>query len=94
MLGGEDWEAATLLTTLPKEIAVALQPTAEGSWLASVIGMAGVEGAGDSEEAAEREALAVLHQLLAARCRLARAALGSQILQLPSTQSGRERLGR
>jgi predicted RNase H-like HicB family nuclease len=75
MAGYPGWQEAELLTTLPKEIGIALQPISDGGWLASVVGIAAACGQGETEAEAEREALAMLHELLYARCELARRAL-------------------
>ncbi len=60
----------TLLSTLPKDVAVELQPTEDGEWLASIVGMPALTARGRTTEEAERLALSALHDVMLARLEL------------------------
>lgn len=70
-MAARQFDEASLLTTLPKDISLSLEPCEDGGWLAQVTGIPSTESRGDTEEQAQQGALRTLLELMIARRQLA-----------------------
>lgn len=73
MQPSKGWDEAALLSTLPKDISIHLQPADDGLWMAGITGVPGVSAYGCTMEDAQAMVLDALHELMLARCELAAA---------------------
>lgn len=67
------WDEAALLSTLPKDISINLQPADDGLWMADITGVPGVSAYGCTMEDAQAMVLDTLHEIMVARRDLAAA---------------------
>lgn len=73
MQSQRSWDEAALLSTLPKDISINLQPAGDDLWVADITGVPGIAAYGRTMEDAQAMVLDTLHELMLARRELAAA---------------------